>query len=67
MGLVAAKQMPKEKVIVLSGRTMSKMEKAVDELRELGYVIATAVDERIGYLAGVDILCDGGCTTGKKF
>ena len=34
---------------------------------ELGYAIATVADERNGYLAGVDILCDGGCTTGKKF
>ena len=34
---------------------------------ELGYAIATAVDERNGYLAGVDILCDGGSTNGKKF
>lgn len=33
---------------------------------ELGYAIATAADERNGYLAGVDILCDGGSTTGKK-
>lgn len=34
---------------------------------ELGYAIATVADERNGYLAGVDILCDGGCTNGKKF
>jgi hypothetical protein len=34
---------------------------------ELGYAIATVADERNGYLAGVDILCDGGCTTLKKF
>ncbi len=33
---------------------------------ELGFAIAAAVDERNGYLAGVDILCDGGCTAGKK-
>ncbi len=33
---------------------------------ELGYAIATAADERNGYLAGVDILCDGGSTRGKK-
>lgn len=24
-------------------------------------------DERNGYLAGVDVLCDGGCTNGKMF
>ena len=34
---------------------------------ELSYAIATAVDERNGYLAGVDILCDGGCTYGKAY
>lgn len=34
---------------------------------ELGYAIATVADERNGYLAGVDILVDGGCTTLKKF
>ncbi len=34
---------------------------------ELGCAIAAAADEKNGYLAGVDILCDGGCTNGKKF
>lgn len=34
---------------------------------ELGYAIATVADERNGYLAGVDILVDGGCTTLKKY
>ncbi len=34
---------------------------------ELGFAIATAADERNGYLAGVDILCDGGSVIGKKF
>lgn len=33
---------------------------------ELGFAIAMAADERNGYLAGVDILCDGGSTNGKK-
>ena len=37
MGLAAAKCMPKEKIIVVTGRTMSKLEKAVSELKELGY------------------------------
>lgn len=41
--------------------------KRMGKAEELGYAIATAADERNGYLAGVDILCDGGCTTGKKF
>ena len=36
MGLEAAKFMPKEKIIVLSGRTEKKLEKAVQELTELG-------------------------------
>ena len=34
---------------------------------ELGYAIATAADERNGYLAGVDVLVDGGSTNGKQF
>ncbi len=33
---------------------------------ELGYALATVADERNGYLAGVDVLCDGGSTTGMK-
>ncbi len=37
MGLAAAKCMPKEKIIVVTGRTMSKLEKAVKELEALGY------------------------------
>lgn len=37
MGLAAAKNMPKEKIIVVTGRTLSKLEKAVDELTALGY------------------------------
>lgn len=37
MGLAAAKCMPKEKIIVISGRTEAKLEKAINELKELGY------------------------------
>ncbi|MBQ5788043.1 MAG: SDR family NAD(P)-dependent oxidoreductase [Oscillospiraceae bacterium] len=37
MGLEAAKFMPKDKIIVVSGRTESKLQKAVDELKALGY------------------------------
>ena len=37
MGLAAAKCMPKEKIIVISGRTVSKLENAVKELQELGF------------------------------
>ena len=33
---------------------------------ELGFALATLVDERNGYIAGVDILCDGGSIIGKK-
>ena len=35
--------------------------------QELGYAIATVADERNGYLAGVDVLVDGGSTNGKAF
>ena len=34
---------------------------------ELGFVIACAADKRNGYLAGVDILADGGEINGRKF
>ena len=34
--------------------------------QELGFALATVADERNGYLAGVDVLCDGGSTNGKK-
>lgn len=34
---------------------------------ELGYAIASMADERNGYLAGVDVLVDGGSTNGKEF
>ena len=37
MGLSAAKEMPKSKIIVLSGRTVKKLENAVNELTALGY------------------------------
>lgn len=37
MGLEAAKFMPKDKIIVLSGRTEKKLQKAVDELTALGF------------------------------
>ena len=37
MGLAAAKCMPKDKIIVVTGRTLSKLEKAVEELETLGY------------------------------
>ena len=37
MGLAAAKFLPKERVIVLAGRTLKKLENAVSELQGLGY------------------------------
>lgn len=42
-------------------------EKRMGLPEELGYAIATVADERNGYLAGVDILCDGGSVVGKQF
>lgn len=50
-----------------AGDMISKTaEKRMGKPEELGYAIATAADERNGYLAGVDILCDGGATTLAK-
>ena len=40
-------------------------EKRMGTPEELGFAIAMAADERNGYLAGVDILVDGGSTNGK--
>ena len=37
MGLAAAKFMDKDKIIILSGRTESKLQKAIDELTQLGF------------------------------
>ena len=34
---------------------------------ELGFAIATIADERNGYLSGVDVLIDGGASSGKRF
>lgn len=42
-------------------------EERMGKPEELGYALATVADERNGYLAGVDVLCDGGSTNGKKF
>ena len=39
MGLEAAKYMPKDKIIVLSGRTVEKLERAVNQLRDMGYTV----------------------------
>ena len=46
MGLAAAKFIDKEKIIVLSGRTEAKLEKAIKELTDLGYkAYAKACDD----------------------
>ncbi|MBQ9802852.1 MAG: SDR family NAD(P)-dependent oxidoreductase [Clostridia bacterium] len=42
-------------------------EKRMGKPEELGFAIATVADERNGYLAGVDVLVDGGSVVGKKF
>ena len=41
-------------------------EERMGTAEELGFAIATLADERNGYLAGVDILCDGGTIRGQK-
>ena len=42
-------------------------EKRMGKPEELGFAIAAAADERNGYLAGVDILVDGGSVIGKQY
>ena len=37
MGLAAAKELPKDKIVVICGRTLAKLENAVRELKELGF------------------------------
>ena len=41
-------------------------EKRMGKPEELGFAIAMAADERNGYLAAVDILCDGGSVRGLQ-
>ena len=41
-------------------------EERIGKPEELGYALATVADERNGYLAGVDVLCDGGSTNGMQ-
>lgn len=41
-------------------------EERMGKPEELGYALASVADERNGYLAGVDVLCDGGSTYGMK-
>ena len=42
-------------------------EERMGKPEELGFALATVADERNGYLAGVDVLCDGGSVSGKEF
>lgn len=51
------------------GASMLKytVEKRMGTPEELGFAIAMAADERNGYLAGVDILVDGGSVNGKEY
>ncbi len=42
-------------------------ERRMGRPEELGYALATLADERNGYLTGVDVLCDGGSGSGKRF
>ena len=42
-------------------------ERRMGKPEELGFAIATVADERNGYLAGVDVLVDGGSVNGKEF
>lgn len=41
-------------------------EERMGKPEELGFALATLADERNGYLAAVDVLCDGGSTNGQK-
>ncbi|MBQ8132160.1 MAG: SDR family oxidoreductase, partial [Bacilli bacterium] len=41
-------------------------EKRMGKPEELGYALATVADERNGYLAGVDVLVDGGSVRGMQ-
>ena len=55
MGLAAAKYMPKEKIILVTGRTLAKLERAVTELQEAGYEDLRHLSSFSG--AGVSSIC----------
>ena len=42
-------------------------EERMGKAAEIGFTIAMIADERSGYLAGTDVLIDGGSTNGKRF
>lgn len=44
----------------------STAEERMGKPEELGFAIAMVADERNGYLAGVDVLCDGGSVRGMQ-
>jgi len=67
MGLSAATFMGNKEASEGGSMLKYTAENRMGDPDELGYAIATVADERNGYLAGVDILADGGATTGKKF
>ena len=39
MGYEAARYMPKQKILVISGRTVSKLEHAAEQLRQEGHTV----------------------------
>ena len=60
-----SKRMHKGSVIVdIASMLAFSCENRMGTPEELGFAIATLADERNGYLAGVDILCDGGTIRG---
>ena len=54
MGLAAAKCLPSEKIVVLSGRTLSRLNNAVKVLEEAGitYPVLRASEEFAGFQTG---------------
>ena len=61
LGLIAEDEAEISEEVVLT-----TAEKRAGKASEAGYLLATTADERNGYLAGVDVLCDGGSVTRRK-
>ena len=62
-----SKRMHKGSVIVdIASMLAFSCENRMGTPEELGFAIATLADERNSYLAGVDILCDGGTIRGMN-
>ena len=53
-----------EDIVCIASMLAFSCENRMGTPEELGFAIATLADERNGYLAGVDILCDGGTIRG---